>query len=173
MLSDRILRMERQGAKSLFAVAATLMTLGCTMNVPSDPGQPPDPGRVSPAEVLVRFQNYAESDAVDVEFFAANDSLVDLPADLFQEIHHVTASVGIAGTGIIQPQRSDAITFPCTSELVLGSAGGSFFDNETGEPRGAGAARWVREGPLALCGHAVTFEFRPNEEGFDTFVRVE
>ena len=133
---------------------------------------PSSPTIVSPDEVLIRFRNLAPVDAVDVEFYATNEALEALPDDLFQDEHRVTASIGIAGTGIIQPFREDAITFPCTADLTVGTAGGHFADNETGEAAGAGTARWAQELPLGLCGRVVTFEFFAQGEGFSTTLTV-
>jgi hypothetical protein len=152
-------------------VAATVFS-GCATQVVTDQTPTSLDASVTPDEVLVRFRNFAESEAVDVEFYATNNPLAVLPDDLFQEANRVTASIGVAGTSIVQPLRVDAITFTCTEHLTMGTTGGSFLDNETGQARGIGTMRWVQEGPLGLCGHVVTFEFRPDGEGFVTLAMV-
>ena len=159
----------RWSAGVLIAAAASAgcATQSATDQIPTSPDAP-----ITPDEVLVRFRNYAESEAVDVEFYATNDPLAVVPDDLFQEANHFTTSIGVAGTGIVQPLRADAITFSCTEHLAMGTSGGSFWDNETGQARGVGTMRWVQEGPLGLCGHVVTFEFRPDGEGFVTLAMV-
>lgn len=154
------------------AVAAAMLMAGCATEIPMGQTSTSSGESVAPEEVLVRFHNFSESEAVDVEFFATNDPLDMLPDDLFQEVNRVTASIGIAGTGIVTPRRADAVTLPCTEHLMLGTIGGSFSDNETGEARGVGIMRWVQEGPLALCGHTVTFKYSPDGEEFLTVVEV-
>ena len=144
----------------------------CSTNVPADFAEPSSPTVVSTDEVLVRFRNLAPVDAVDVEFYATNEPLETVPDDLFHEEHLVTASIGIAGTGIIQPFHEDAVTFPCTIDLTVGTAGGRFAHNETGEAAGVGTIRWAQEEPLGLCGRVVSFEFFAQGEGFGTTLTV-
>ena len=145
---------------------------GCSTNVPAEIAASPTPMTVAADQVLIRFRNLAPIDAVDVEFYATNESLEAVPDDLFQEEHRLTASIGIAGTGIIQPFHEDAITFPCTGDLTVGTSGGRFSHNETGEAAGAGTSRWAQEAPLGLCGRVVTFEFFARGEGFGTTLTV-
>ncbi len=122
--------------------------------------------------VRIRFRNFTADEAVDVEFHATNNKLTNLPTDLFVSDHHVTASVGVAGTGIIEPRHEDVIEFPCTPNLTIGTSGGRFVDHETGEARGVGVPRWAQEGPLELCGAVVTFEFAGDGTGFSTFITI-
>ena len=145
---------------------------GCSTTVPADDATPSSPPIVAMDEVFIRFRNLAPVEAVDVEFYATNEPLSAVPGDLFQEDHRVTTSIGIAGTGIIQPFHEDAISFPCTADLTVGTAGGRFAHNETGEAAGVGAMRWAQEEPLGLCGRIVTFEFFAQGEGFGTTLTV-
>jgi len=125
--------------------------------VPTDDGAPnPDP---STTIVTVRFRNLAVVEAVNVEFYAANTPLDSVPDDLFVEGNLVTSSIGVAGTGIIEPLREDVLNFPCTSDLVLGTLGGSFLDNETGDLLGMGNQRWAQDSALGLCGREVLLEY--------------
>ncbi len=66
----------------------------------------------------------------------------------------------------------DSIDFPCTEGLSIGTLGGIFLDNDSGEQRGVGTARWAQEGPLALCGSVVAFEFAGNSDEFTTTLTV-
>ncbi len=118
--------------------------------------------------VTIRFRNLTADEAVNVEFHASQEPLESLPEDLFAEEYLVTTSIGIAGTGIIRPWQEDVIEFSCTANLTIGTPGGSFVDDESGEPRGIGVPRWVQEGPLALCGSVVTFEFSGDGIDFTT-----
>ena len=137
---------------------------------PSDePAPATDP---STATVTIRFRNVAVDEAVNVEFYATNDPTVELPDGLFVEQNLVTASIGVAGTGILEPLRDDTLEFPCTEQLVVGTLGGTFLDNETGEERGTGVARWARDTALGLCGHKILFEFSNEFGTFTTRVAI-
>ncbi len=122
--------------------------------------------------VLVRFWNNTADLAVDVQFYAADEPLDTLPGDLLIDDYRVTRSIGLAGRAIIAPGMADAISYPCTENLTLGTAGGEFLEAETGDFRGAGIPRWVQNGPLGLCGLTVTFEFSTNGETFSTQLTV-
>lgn len=80
--------------------------------------------------------------------------------------------IGIAGTGTSDPLREDSLELPCSEDLVLGTLGGSLLDNESGERRGRGVARWVSDAPIGMCGRRVLFEY-DNEFGtFTTLVLI-
>ena len=131
----------------------------------------PDP--VPTAEVGIRFINATTGEAVNVQFYATNEPLENVPEDLFaSEKYLVTANVGIAGTGLIEPGEGDEITFECTDDLTFGTLGGAFLDNETGEPRGRGEMRWLSQAALGLCGQTVTFGFTGNGETFRTRLTI-
>ena len=91
-------------------LAAVMVMTGCGTDTVIDQTSAPSDESVTPQEVLVRFRNFAESEAVDVEFYATNEPIEVLPDDLFRETNRVTASIGIAGTGIVTPRRTDSIT---------------------------------------------------------------
>jgi hypothetical protein len=170
----------RTGVICIGLMAAFMATTGCEIQLDPDPPAPnntatlSDGDRVQPTgdAVIVRFRNFTVNDAVNVEFYATNRPLLSVPGDLFLEENLVTESIGVAGTGIVQPQTEDTIAFPCGANLTLGTAGGSFSDNESGEPRGLGIPRWAQEGPLALCGSVVTFEFSGNGTDFVTILTI-
>ena len=153
-------------------LVAVLGLAGCGIQVTdSDPpaAEVPDP---PPVVVTVRFQNFTLDDAVDVEFFATNDILEMLPDELFAPENHISTSIGVAGTGILQPLTADTIELPCTESTTVGTMGGSFVDNETGEPTGLGVARWAQEGPLGLCGATVTFSYSGGDGEYATNIGV-
>jgi len=122
--------------------------------------------------VTIRFRNVAVNEAVNVEFYATNDPTVTLPDDLFVPENSITTSVGVAGTGLLQPLQDDTIEFPCTPDLVVGTLGGTFLDNETGEVIGSGVARWAQETALGLCGYKILFEFGNDFGTFTTRVAI-
>jgi hypothetical protein len=145
---------------------------GCSLDWPSVEEPTADQQNVlSPDEVLVRFRNHLTSEAVDVQFYATNEPLGMVPDDLFVEANLVTRSIGLAGRGIIEPRTQDAITFPCTSNLTIGTLGGAFADAETGDALGQGVPRWAQEEPLGLCGTEIAFEFMPGTDGYITRIR--
>ena len=141
-----------------------------------DPDADPAPGAslgpVTADEVLIRFRNFSQTDAVNVEFFLSNTPLGTLPADLLIDEYGTSASIGVAGTGILQPLHSDEVLFPCTADLVIGTTGGTFIDNDTGEVRGTGDMRWSRDASVGLCGRRVTFGFGPVDDGFITRLTI-
>ena len=158
---------------SALAAGLAAAVVGCSADMAAEP-LPPDDG-IQPAEdtVTVRFRNLAVAEAVDVEFYATNEPLENLPDSLFVAENLVTANIEVAGTGIVQPSRQDTIELPCASSLTVGTRGGSFLENESGEPRGTGVARWAQEAPLGLCGSVVTFEFSGSEGEFTTTLTID
>ena len=142
-------RLMRTGTIGLGLTAAMMMSIlpGCSVDVlagfrgPSGNGQGDDD-----QTVRIRFVNLAVNEAVNVEFYATDDPLELLPDDLFVDENLVTANIGVAGLGIIEPSAVDSIDFPCTEGLTIGTLGGIFLDNDSGELRGVGTARWAQEG---------------------------
>ena len=136
---------------------------------------PSEPGggsvEVGPT-VTVRFVNLSLNAGVDVAFYATNEAVEVLPDDLFVETFAVSSGIGFVGLGILGPGGTDSIDFPCSETLTLGTTGGVFLDNETGEVVGEGTPRWVQEGPVGLCGFAVTFSYVPNGDSFETVLTV-
>lgn len=153
-------------------IAAISLIPGCPMAFDgvTRPNTEDDP--VPQRFVTIRFANLSFTEAVHVDFYATNVPLINVPEDLFVPSNLITASVGIAGTGVVEARSSDEIKFPCTVNLTIGTTGGRFIDNESGEARGLGTARWLQEGPLAICDGVVIFAYRSEETGFNTTVAV-
>lgn len=174
--------MKRQGCRRLLpggaglALAVVVCLSGCGFEIEPGAGRigdDPEPDAPAAGDVVtVRFRVFTAQEAVDVEFFATNDPLEVIPGDLFVPANAFSASVGLAGTGIVPPLSEDVILFPCSPTLTLGTTGGTFLDSETGEPRGTGVARWASEGPLGLCGAIVTFEFAGAEDARTTVLTI-
>jgi hypothetical protein len=143
-----------------FALALWVAVAGVGCSLDFDPGEPAvDDETLAEDVVMVSFWNRTVTEAVDVQFHAANELLDTLPDDLFVDANRVTRSIGLAGRGILEPGMLDSISFPCTDDLTLGTMGGEFSDAETGDERGVGAPRWAQAEPLGLCGSVVTIEF--------------
>ena len=161
---------------SFCAVGLAMLCIGCSgdlfFGLDSEIERGLEDGPVTATEVLIRFRNFSPIDAVNVEFFATNETLGTVPDDLFVDDHRTNANIGVAGTGILEPAHSDAIVFPCTEDLVIGTTGGTFSDNDTGEVRGTGDRRWAQAKAIGLCGRTVTFEFAPDDVGFLTRMTI-
>lgn len=151
---------------------------GCSITLDPPAGNPSDdgaPGEVPNAQafVTVHFRNFAETDAVDVEFYMTDQPLAVVPDDLFVDAFRLRAGIGVAGTGIIEPLSEDVAEFPCGPGLLLGTAGGRFLDNESGDPQGFGTPRWAEEAALGFCGGAISLDFIKRGNGtFDTVVQI-
>lgn len=163
------------GLVTLFAAAVLTMQPGCQVEITDGVGVLDPEGRdLVPGndEVLVRFVNLSTDEAVEVQFHGSNAALGTLPDDLFAAENLVTRGIGLAGSGILAPRTADQILFPCTTELVIGTLGGSFVDAQTGDARGEGQVRWAEDSPLGLCGSYVTFEYAPEGNEFVTRLRI-
>ena len=166
-------------AKLLTLALVSLALAGCSSDLEgvlstfSDAATLTDDAVLDPDSVEARFLNYSFTAAIEVEFYATNVQLDDTTTELFMPEHFVSSGIGLAATGIIEPAHQDSITFPCTASLTLGTAGGRFLDRDTGELLGAGAARWVTDAQLGLCGRVVTFEFTDTDGTFAVNLRVE
>ena len=155
------------------ALVLAVAGVGCSLAPPlSETPDSDGDTAIGDEVVLVRFWNQSLEEAVDVQFYATNEPLDTLPDDLFVEDNRVTRSIGLAGRGIIEPGMVDAISFPCTENLTLGTAGGEFAEAETGDERGLGTPRWARQEPLGLCGSVVTFEFFREGDQYGTRFRL-
>ncbi len=115
---------------------------------------------------------FADTEAVNVEFYSATGPLATLPDDLFVEENLVTVDIGVAGTGILEPFDTDSLLLPCGSELIIGTTGGTFSDNGSGEVRGTGDARWIQASAVGFCGREVVFDYIGVADGFLTQLTV-
>ncbi len=149
-------------------VPAIVAGTGCSFQ-PSNGDDPPNGNGAEPGTVLIVFRNLSLSDAVQVNFHASEGPFGVLPDELFIEANLITRDIGVAGTGIIQPQGFDFLRdFPCSGDLVLGTSGGHFLDNESGDQTGIGPVRWAQASALGFCGGAVTFTFNSSGGQFTT-----
>jgi hypothetical protein len=145
---------------------------GCNFEVVNRPPLEDGVGTIDAQHVLVRFYNLSTEDAVDVEFHASPEPIADPDAELFVPSLRIMGQIGVAGTGLLEPGDRDSISVPCSAGLTLGTAGGSFVDNQTGEARGEGQLRWAREGAQFSCGTVITFYFSRVTEGYITDMHI-
>lgn len=120
--------------------------------------------------MTIVFRNLTADEAVEVEFHATADPLERLPDDLFDPAngYQVVRHIGVGGRGIIAPAEEDLVGLDCTDGLTIGTAGGRFVDNESGDEQGTGTARWIQEGGQFSCGAIVIFEFLRDGDEFKT-----
>lgn len=159
----------REPIAGLILLLAGTLVSGCGQTpVVPDGGEP-----TAPDTVLVVFRNLSLTDAVQVNFYASSDPVTNLPDDLFVPANLNTTGVGVAGTGIVQPAQFDFVRdFPCTDDLVIGTSGGQFVDNDSGEVRGTSPPRWLEAAAAGFCGGAVTFTFSNSDGEFETTVAI-
>lgn len=127
-------------------------------------------GGSSPAgedEIRVRFVNSSDLD-VDTQFYAANEPLDDPREDLFQPKYRIQESIGVAGTGIVQAGTQDEITFPCSTNTFVGTAGGEFLDPDRGTLVATGQLRFSRVGDSFDCGNTVVFGYKKEGSDYDS-----
>lgn len=154
-----------------FGIAGAMLA-GCSIQFGPGDGNGNDNGDPVQA-VTIRFENATTMAAVDVEFYATNDEIDTLPDDLFVSGNLFKENIGVAGSGLIQPLMFDQIEFPCTNDLVIGTTGGTFLDNESGEDLGTGTQIVAQETLLGLCGGTVTLLYFREGSEYRTRLLIE
>lgn len=129
-------------------------------------------GGVAEDEIGLRFLNDSNVD-VDTQFYATNDVLDDPSEDLFQPQYRIQSSIGVAGTGIVEADDDDEITFPCTGSTIVGTEGGEFLDPDRGTLLATGQPRLLRIDENFDCGNTVIFAYTgTSEEDYTTLPPV-
>lgn len=146
---------------SLVCGLSIMLVTACSVTIEpiprNDNGGAQDP---PPEFVTIRFVNASPDQALQVEFYATNEPLEAIPADLFADnVYLVLESIGLAGSGLLAPLSEDEIQFDCTEALTIGTLGGEFRDNETGEVLGRGSELFVPPGGFPLCGRTVVYTY--------------
>ena len=146
-----------------------LLFSGCAFDVglPNGSGDDADRQRddVGIDTVLVAFVNLTSVD-VDTEFYASNEEMTDVEAELFVPANRIQVGIGVAGTGILLSGTDDSIEVPCTDDLVLGTTGGTFKDPDLGTSLGTGDVRILTEGLVFDCGDTLTFTYSEDNGEF-------
>jgi len=165
MASRMSVRIRRFMMPASFALA--LSACGVSVDLPHLNGDGTGNQRddVASENVLVAFVNLTTVD-VDTEFYATNEPLDDKQTDLFVPGNRIQVGIGVAGTGILLSGTEDAIEFPCTPDLVLGTTGGTFKDPDLGTALGMGDARILSVGLIFDCGDAMTFTYGQEDGEF-------
>jgi hypothetical protein len=138
-----------------------LVLAACSVVIEPNPGNGNGGSQEPPPEfVTIRFINASSDQAVQVEFYATNEPLEAIPDELFaDDTYLVNQSIGVAGSGLLEPQSGDEIDFECTETLTIGTLGGEFRDNETGEVLGRGNEVYKAPGGFSLCGGTAVFTY--------------
>jgi hypothetical protein len=149
---------------------AVLPMSACIQIGPGDDGG--DGGGDSSPELTVRFENHTLR-AVDVQLYATGQPVNILEADLFAPANQVTQGIGFAGSGVIQAGASDEVVLTCANVNTIGTRGGRFLDQDSGEQVGIGQQRVLFLGLQFACGDQVTFIYSSSGGGFQTSLRIE
>lgn len=148
---------------------------GCTLDlaaqiIPSDNGNGSGSGTPDRDNVQVVFRNLTENEAVEVEFYATEEPLEVVPDDLFDPANDylVVRNIGVGGRGVIAPGETDSIAVDCGAGLILGTLGGLFVDNESGDELGTGTRRWIQEDAQFSCGATIVLEYTTEGDTYRT-----
>ncbi len=118
----------------------------------------------SSGKIRVVFRNLAINYAVDVQFYATGNPVVDPDTDLFVEPNRVLGPaedpIGWAGTGLIPAGNEDSIELDCAAARVIGTLGGEFVTEDTGVGVGTGTRRIAVQEQQFNCGEVITFTFQ-------------
>ena len=124
-------------------------------------------GGAADDQISVRFLNDSDA-AVDTQFYATNDLLDDPSEDLFQPQYRIQTGVGLAGSGLLEVDTDDEITFPCTDNTVVGTEGGEFQDPDLGTLLATGQQRILRLGDNFDCGNTIIFAYTGSNGNYTT-----
>ncbi|HOB74370.1 MAG TPA: hypothetical protein PKG54_07580 [Phycisphaerae bacterium] len=117
------------------------------------------PGASSSDTITVRLVNATATRAVDVQLFATGQGVGDLDTEFFIPANQLLADIGFAGSGILVPASDDQITLACADALIVGTLGGRFLNEDTGEEIGTGSRFVLFQGSQFACGSTITFTF--------------
>ncbi|UCE61137.1 MAG: hypothetical protein JSU63_05175 [Phycisphaerales bacterium] len=179
-------KLNRSCALRLVSLTVLLMlATSCTIEFapdelsPNDNSQPTDAGDED--VITVRLRNLSMSDPVEVEFYVAEAPLEAIPDDLFSDEHRIGdgnqiegQGIGIANTGILEPGAQDTIILSCDHSYILGTTGGSFLDDESGEVKGVGTTLLVQQGDgyQFICNALIGFDYGPDTDGYKTILSL-
>lgn len=150
-------------AASCVALVA-LLSAGCDF-VPTNPddgggdidtnGTQPVPG----PSIAIRFANSTDL-AVLADVYVSTNGADLTPEVIFAPANQLTDGVGLASTGVLVPDSTDAVEIPCSAGMVVATTGGVFRDPDTGEELGTGTQRILQEGFVFDCEAEITFVYR-------------
>lgn len=166
--------MARKLISAVLAAAALLFsgTACVTITTDDQPDDSTDGGAGSANRVTIRLVNASPTMAVDVQLYATGGVVNDLNADLFAPAHQLVSGIGFAGYGLLESGNSDTVVLPCDDALVVGTLGGRFLNEDTGDELGVGTRSVFFQGSQFECGATLTFTYTPVGNGFQTTVQI-
>ncbi len=163
--------------RKILGLLTVVLLASTACSVTADFGTPAGSGGGSSTrldDVIVVFKNLTNSEAVDVEFHSTAEPLQNMPEDLFDPDNNfrILQGIGTGGSGRLAPGQEDSIKLDCSEDLALGTAGGTFVDNETGDERGRGNQQWLQGGGQFSCGKTFIFQFAGSGSSFTTEILI-
>jgi len=131
----------------------------CGLGVADLPGPMDDGTTEAPSTVRIRFVNASARYALDVQFYASAAGVGDPSAELFIPEKRIVGDIGFAGTGLIPAGQIDSTELACTNATTIGTLGGRFVDQDTGQQVATGQQRLYGLGAQYMCGDTITFRF--------------
>ena len=139
-----------------------------TGDLPGEGEPQPQPGPV----VTLRLANLTEA-AVEAEIYVSTNALDNTPDTLFVEENLFTEGIGLAATGLLAPLSTDVAEMACTNGMVLGTAGGSFCNPQTGAELGTGSPRILQQGLVFDCNAEITLVYRVEGGSYSVDLTLE
>jgi hypothetical protein len=167
--------MSRNCILALICASAILVSgQSCTTTVDpgNDGGNNGGGGGGGTSVVTVRLVNASPSAAVDVQLYATPNSISNPDTELFIPGNQQLASIGFAGSGILQPNQTDEVQISCANALFIGTTGGAFLNVDTGAVLGTGTRYFLVQGGQFQCGSTITLTYLPSGSGYRTDVAV-
>jgi hypothetical protein len=126
-----------------------------------------------PSTIHMQFANGSTAYAADVQFYASATPVTDPATELFIPEKRIIGNLGFAGTGLIPAGQVDTTEIACTNAVVVGTLGGRFIDQESGQEIAHGTQRLYRIGEGYACGDTITFRFQPDGQGVSIQLLIE
>ncbi len=163
---------QRSILTALCVTALFLPGISC-ITVTNDPGDGGDGGNgPGPNTVTIRMINATPNRALDVQIYATNQAVNNLDTEFFIAANQQLAGIGFAGSGILAPGTDDVISIPCENALIVGTLGGRFLNEDTGEQVGTGTRYVLFQGSQYACGSTITFTYTLAGAGFTTGLSI-
>jgi hypothetical protein len=151
---------------SVFAISCVTIT---SVN-PDDNGGGGGGGDAN--QITVRVVNASPNRAVDVQLYATGQGVGNPDTDLFIPANQRAAGIGFAGSGILPAGQTDEMTVACAEANAVGTRGGVFLNQDTGEAVGTGTQYVLFQITQFQCGSTIVFTYAPSGNGFLTSVQI-
>jgi len=139
---------------------------------PSEDTNSDVPQPVPEEPLVVRLAN-TTAVAVDAQVYVSTNAFDNTADTLFVEENLFSEGIGLAATGLLAPTTTDIAEMACTTGFVLGTAGGSFRDPETGAELGKGTPRILQQGLVFDCNAQITFMYSLEDGVYSVYMALE